>query len=143
MIRRLRNALAGWLVLCSGIAGATGTIEIDNAWIREAPPGAPMLAGYLCLHNTTGAAATLVGVQSPLFPHIMMHRTEIREGMARMMHQDTVDVPAGQRVCFEPGGLHLMMAAPDQPLRAGERVELELQFADGHSQRIQAPVRAP
>jgi len=130
-------------VLYGAMAGAADAIEIDNAWIREAPPGAPMLAGYLCLHNTTDATATLVGVQSPLFPHIMMHRTEIREGMARMMHQDTVDVPAGQRICFEPGGLHLMMAAPDQPLRAGDQAELVLQFSDGHSQRILAPVRAP
>jgi len=142
MIRQLRNALAIWLLLYS-TAGAADAIEIDNAWIREAPPGAPMLAGYLCLHNPTGATVTLTAVQSPLFPHIMMHRTEIREGMARMMHQDTVDVAAGQRVCFEPGGLHLMMTAPDQPLKAGDQIELVLQFADGHSQRILAPVRAP
>jgi len=136
-------ALAGFVMLWAGIAPAADTLEINDAWIREAPPGAPMLAGYLCLDNSADTAVTLVDVDSPAFRHVMMHRTETVDGMARMMHQDEVIVPAGKRVCFEPGGLHLMMPAPEQRLVAGDQVELVLHFADDECRRIKVPVKAP
>jgi copper(I)-binding protein len=131
------------MTLWMGMVSAADTLMITNAWIREAPPGAPMLAGYLCLNNTADTPVTLVGVESPVFEYIMMHRTETVDGMARMLHQDQVVVAAGTRVCFEPGGLHLMMPAPEQRLVAGDQLELNLQFADGSSRRIQASVKAP
>lgn len=135
--------LAVCMTLWMGMVSAADTLMITNAWIREAPPGAPMLAGYLCLNNTADTPVTLVGVESPVFEYIMMHRTETVDGMARMLHQDQVVVAAGTRVCFEPGGLHLMMPAPEQRLVAGDQLELNLQFADGSSRRIQASVKAP
>lgn len=131
------------LVFWAGMAGAADTLKIDKAWIREAPPGAPMLAGYLCLENGADTPVTLVGVESPMFEFIMMHRTETVNGMARMLHQDKVVIAAGKRVCFEPGGLHLMMPAPEKPLHAGDRAELDLLFEDGTKRRIKVPVQAP
>ena len=143
MTRMTRWMLAVFVMLWAGTGNASETLEIDNAWIREAPPGAPMLAGYLCLDNPSDTTVTLVGVDSPAFRHVMMHRTETVEGMARMMHQDEVVVPAGKRVCFEPGGLHLMMPAPEQRLVAGDQVELLLHFANEECRRIKVPVKAP
>ncbi|TCK18789.1 hypothetical protein DFR30_2073 [Thiogranum longum] len=135
----LSVCLALWAVMAS----AADSLEIDHAWIREAPPGAPMMAGYLCLENNADAPVTLVGVESPQFEFIMMHRTETVKGMARMLHQDKVVIAAGKRVCFEPGGLHLMMPAPEPRLVAGDRVELDLLFEDESRRRITVPVKAP
>ncbi len=131
------------VTLWAGSTHAGGSIDINQAWIREAPPGAPMLAAYLCLDNTGDSAVTLTGVESPVFDHVMMHRTENSGGMTRMIHQDQVVIPAGKKVCFEPGGLHLMMPAPEQRLVAGDQVEMILQFPDAPCQRIQVPVKAP
>jgi len=122
---------------------ASGVVDINHAWIREAPPGAPMMAGYLCLDNTGDTTLILTGVESAAFTHIMMHRTETVVGIARMVHQNEVIIPAGKQVCFEPGGLHLMMPAPQQRLVAGNQVELILQFADAPLKHIQVPVKAP
>lgn len=131
------------VALWSGMASADGNLAINHAWIREAPPGAPMLAGYLCLDNRSNKALTITGVESPAFSHIMMHRTEITDGMARMLRQNEVTIPAGKQVCLEPGGLHLMIPAPEQRLVAGDQVELILQFSDGHLEHLQIPVKAP
>ncbi len=133
------------LLLCLALAGpvAAADIEVRDAWIREAPPGAPMLAGYLCLFNRGETPATLTGVTSPRFAHVMMHRTETRDGVARMRHLAEVTLAPGRQECFAPGGMHLMMPAPDQPPHAGDRVELTLHFADGDSRRVVAAVRAP
>ena len=139
----IRPIFAGFVLLWTGMTNAAENLEINDAWIREAPPGAPMLAGYLCLDNSGDKAVTLIDVESPAFRHVMMHRTETVDGMARMMHQGEVTVAAGKRVCFEPGGLHLMMPAPEQRLVAGDQVELLLHFADETCRRIQVPVKKP
>jgi copper(I)-binding protein len=65
------------------------------------------------------------------------------DGMARMQHQDRVVIPARKQVCFEPGGMHMMMPAPAQRLVAGDRVKLDLLFANGSRQPIQVPVKVP
>jgi len=132
-----------FVALLSSMANAGENPDISRAWIREAPPGAPMLAGYLCLDNTGNKAVTLTGVESPAFSHISIHRTETIDGMARMQRQSEVIIPAGKQVCLEPGGLHLMMPAPEQRLVAGDQLELILQFSDGHLEHLQMPVKAP
>ena len=83
----------------------------------------------------------LVEVQSPAFSHVMLHRSEVIDGVARMIHLDEVVIPAGGSVQLEPGGLHLMMPAPETRLSAGDRVPLVLLFADGNQIEVQAEVR--
>jgi len=143
-----KRALERWILtaclsLWMGVAGAADNLQISNAWIREAPPGAPTLAGYLCLNNTSDTPVTLIGVDSPAFDHVMMHLTKTVDGLARMIHQDKVVIAAETRVCFEPGGLHLMISAPEHRLVAGDQVKLSLRFANGSHLHIQAPVKAP
>ncbi|VAW77087.1 hypothetical protein MNBD_GAMMA15-1070 [hydrothermal vent metagenome] len=140
MIRIL--LLTTFAILWTGMAQADENTAINHAWIREAPPGAPTLAGYLCLDNKGEAEVTLTGVSSPAFKRIMMHRTKTVDGMSRMLHQNKVIVPAGKQVCFEPGGLHLMISAPEHRLVAGDQVELILQFSKGPGKHIQVPIKA-
>jgi copper(I)-binding protein len=129
------------LVACAWLGAARAEIEVENAWVREAPPGARMLAAYLTLNNPGQQDRTLVEVRSPAFSHIMLHKSELVDGVARMIHMDEILIPAGAEVRLEPGGLHLMMPAPEVPLSAGDRVELVLIFADDSRLEIEAEVR--
>lgn len=138
----MKRILLG-LVLAAGswLASAQTDVEVANAWVREAPPGAHMLAAYLTLKNTGEHERVLVQVQSPSFRHVMLHKSEVVEGVARMTHIDEIAVPAGSTVTLEPGGLHLMMPAPESRLTEGDRVRFQLLFADGNSVEVQAEVR--
>ena len=52
--------------------------------------------------------------------------------MAMTMQQvDSVDIPAGGSVAFEPGGLHVMLLDLPDPLEIGETFDLTLTTADG------------
>ena len=136
-----RFMLALTLAATSWLAAAQPDIQIENAWVREAPPSARMLAAYMTLKNPADQDQVLVEVQSPAFSHVMLHRSEVIDGVARMIHLDEVVIPAGGSVQLEPGGLHLMMPAPETRLSAGDRVPLVLLFADGNQIEVQAEVR--
>jgi copper(I)-binding protein len=136
-----RAMLALTLAANSWLAAAQPDIQIENAWVREAPPSARMLAAYMTLKNSADQDQVLVEVQSPAFSHVMLHKSEVIDGVARMIHLDEVVIPAGGSVQLEPGGLHLMMPAPETRLSAGDRVPLVLMFADGNQVEVQAEVR--
>jgi copper(I)-binding protein len=71
----------------------------------------------------------------------MLHKSETVDGVARMVHQDSILIPAHGSVALEPGSFHLMMPAPDAPLKEGDRVEFLLHFADGSNVASTAVVR--
>ncbi|NIP74223.1 MAG: copper chaperone PCu(A)C [Gammaproteobacteria bacterium] len=141
MQQRLIRSLAviGALLLVGGVMA--GGIEFEDPWIREAPPGAPSLAGYMVVKNPSAEGRSLVGATSPAFGKVTLHRTEMEEGMARMVHQERVEVPAGGAVRFEPEGYHLMLMKPVEALKAGDRVEITLRFEDGESVPVTFEVR--
>ena len=138
-MKRIMLALA--LAASSWLAAAQPDIQIENAWVREAPPSARMLAAYMTLNNSAAQDQVLVEVQSPAFSHVMLHKSEIVDGVARMIHMDEVVIPAGASVQLQPGGLHLMMPAPDARLSAGDRVGFVLIFADDSRVEVEADVR--
>jgi len=103
-------------------------IAIDKARVRLTPGPAPM-AGYFVMRNHTEAPARLVGVRSGDFERVMIHRTVVSEGSARMVHQaGGVLLAPGESASFEPGGLHLMLIQPRHDFEVGDSVELVLVF---------------
>lgn len=142
MNRLLRIVCALSLSAFVSAACADGLqVSVADAWINEAPPGATVLAGYMTLHNSSTQAHALVGAKSAGFAMVMMHRTEMEGGMAKMVHQEKVDIPAGGEVSFAPGGYHLMLMRPRQAYKAGDKVEITLLFKNGDQEPVQFVVR--
>ena len=131
------------LLLTSPYVLADSVLLVTDAWVREAPPGAHMLAAYLTIENTSPQARVLRGVDSKQFSHVMLHKSEVVDGIARMTHVNHLEIPAHGSLALEPGSYHLMMPAAQKRLIAGDQVEFELHFADGESLHVQAEVRKP
>jgi len=129
------------LSLFSSLAAADSTLLVEDAWVREAPPGARMLAAYMTLKNPTAQDLVLTGVDSPAFNHVMLHKSEVVDGVARMLHQDSILIPAGGNIELKPGSYHLMMPAPEQRLVEGDKVVFELNLEDQACVQVQAEVR--
>ena len=85
-MRRVAICLACvWVALCwtTAVAHAAGRIGVFDAWIREAPPGATMLAGYATLKNTGDAPLTILTVQSDAFRMTSLHETVVDGDIVR------------------------------------------------------------
>ena len=141
MARNMRYAVAVMLMMTSLLAFADNAILVRDAWVREAPPGAAVLAAYLTLENTGTKEDKLVAVRCPDFDKIEIHATEIRAGVARMIALDALPIPPQAVVKLAPGGYHIMLHRPRRALAAGMSVKLELRFASGPRLTVAAPVR--
>lgn len=130
------------LLLWGGVSTAEANgVMVEQAWVREAPPGTMALAGYMTLHNHGDSPKMLVGAGSDAFASIMLHQTVLQQGMARMVHQHSITLPAGGMLRFEPNGYHLMLLKPKQPLRAGNRINVTLKFESGEQMDVEYEVR--
>jgi len=154
-LRRLLLPIA-WLALAAVTACMAATarpvpdmalappkgVHVESAWVRAAPPGAMMLAGYLTLRNDGRVPVVFRSAQSDIFGMVELHRTTIVNGVSTMRAAGDQSIPAGGALHIEPGGLHLMLMQPRRELKVGDIVRFRLHFADGTALDVVAPVSA-
>ena len=137
--------LSPWVVLMMSLntvshAQDSLPISVSNAWIREGPPVVSTLAGYAQVENLTDREIALVRATSPDFATVEFHRSEVVDGLARMLEEPVIVIAAGASVSFEPGGLHMMLMNPRRTFKAGDRVIVELRLSSGRLMRVEIPV---
>lgn len=131
---RWQNPVFVGLTLALTFIAATSEaadVSVRNAWVRESPPGMTMMAGYMALRNNTSRSQLLVAASSSGFETVMIHRTIIKDGMASMVHAPQIELAPNASLIFAPGGYHLMLMNPKRTLRAGDRVDITLEFRGG------------
>ena len=132
---------AGFALWHAGLNAAETLPEIRDAWIREAPPNAQVLAGYAQIENTTGNADAVVAVSSTAFEKAEIHHSAVTNNVARMTQLKELDLPPHQIVKLEPGGTHVMLFNPKSPLSAGQHVTLSFTLRSGKTLNVDADVR--
>lgn len=141
-MKYLNTALLFWgLILTTSLSFAAGKVQVHDAWIPEAPPVASVMAAYLVIENTGNIPVKIIGVSSPAFGDVMMHKTVTENGMSRMIHQSSLTVAPKSKLKFERGGLHLMLMDPKHHLKVGDKVALTLETADKHKIPFTAVVK--
>lgn len=114
---------------------AEQAIDVQDAWIRHMAGDRPM-AGYFVMHNRGDEDRRLVGAASPAFGAIQMHEAVETDGMSSMRPVDSVPVPHGGRIEFQPGGYHLMLMQRQKNLAVDDQVPVILEFADAGSRSV-------
>ncbi|MEN9726328.1 MAG: hypothetical protein RL434_694 [Pseudomonadota bacterium] len=93
------------LLLTSCLAQACDGLVIEHPWIREAPPGARVMAGYAELRNEGSSLLVIDAAESPgYFDHVMIHETQLAEGRAHMVSRETLELAPGATRSVAPGG---------------------------------------
>ena len=116
-------------------------IAIEQAWIREAPPNASAMAGYMRITNNTDQDNTLVAAASDAFKVIEFHRSVEKDGVYRMIRHENLHIHAKQSLELKPGDYHLMMITPQRVLKEGHNVSVQLTFADQSQVTLEIPVK--
>ena len=114
----------------AGQVTAAGRLKVERAWIRAAPPGATMLAGYAVLHNGGDAPVIVHGASSPDFGSVSLHETIEIDAVERMQPIEQVEVAPGASLTFAPGGKHFMLMRPSRSLATGAAVTVHLDTND-------------
>jgi copper(I)-binding protein len=154
-------ALAG----CSSAGG--GGITVSDAWARTSMAMAEAGAAYMVIENSGTVADAITGGSSPVAEAVEVHETVdmssampaegggMDGGMASaspdpmagggvmgMQKVDRLEIPAGGSVELRPGSYHIMLIGLKQELKAGETIELTLDFEQAGPVVVEAEVRA-
>lgn len=138
-MRRSSFLLAlGAFALLPVAAGAhefkAGTLEIDHPWSRATGQSRPAV-GYMTIRNKGQEADRLVGAESRIADHVMVHANIIEDGVAKMIHLEGLEIPPGSAVTLAPkSDYHLMFMGLKQPLAEGDTFPVTLIFE--HAGRI-------
>lgn len=133
--------LAGWMMGAAQAWAADG-LTVEDAWLRLPPPVADTAAVYMTLRNDSDADVALVAARAPgVAKRAMWHAMTMRDGRMRMHGLKRIIVPAHGELRLAPGGRHLMLMGLLRPLKAGERVRLEITRGDGGVIEATARVR--
>ncbi len=137
------------LILIAALSGSAsarqytlGELSIHSPWSRELPAVAPNGAAYFRVDNGGSASAHIVSAHSPIADRAEFHTHDMEGGVMKMRHVQSVEVPAQGGVAFEPGGMHVMLIGLKQPLVAGERFPLALEFRNAGSVEVEVEVRS-
>lgn len=132
-------------------------VTVSGAWSRPAPAlggamaghGATPMAGgmgngaaYLVIANAGSEPDRLLSATSEAAAVAELHEVVDDAGVMRMRPlADGIEIPAGDSVTLEPGGLHVMLIGLTRGLHAGDDFDLTLVFERAGEVEIDVVVR--
>lgn len=120
---------------------AAETVQVEGAYVRAVPPGQPNTAAFMSLTNTDDSDHAVIAAHSDAAEAVELHTHMHDNGVMRMRKIERIEIGAGAMQVLEPGGLHIMLIGLQEPLQPDDTVTLTLEFDDGSSVDVQAPVR--
>lgn len=164
---RRTAGIAAALVLVGAACGGGEGIDVEGAWARTSPALAN--AGAVYLQVTSSDADRLIGasVDPSVAGTVELHETvmvdgdmsgdassgedasreesgggmDAGSGAMTMQQVAGIDLPAGETVALEPGGLHIMLLDLAAPLELGQEFDLTLEFENSGEQVVPIEVR--
>ena len=128
----MRLLLPCFLLLATSMKTyADNAIEIEDAWIAEAPPVSKVMAAYMEIENETREDRQATSIICSNFERAEFHRTVEQDGMASMQHQAVLTIPARSELKLEPGSYHVMLFTPSKRLQAGDETDCKMTFDNG------------
>jgi copper(I)-binding protein len=108
-------------------AGATGDIEVHNAWVRPAPQS-ENAAVYFTIHNHSNTEDELTGASSNVSDNVEIHESKMENDVMKMTMVPSIPLAADEEVNFVPGGYHILLVAIKQEFKAGDHIAVILHF---------------
>jgi hypothetical protein len=155
-------------LLVAACSGAAGDVKVSEPWARTSPMVAGAGAAYMVIENPGSAADFLLGGSSDVAKAVEVHETVAMESVAPMestgmggmespmasdggmatggsmmgmQKMDRLEIPAGGSVELKPGSYHIMLIDLTRELKAGEKIDLTLNFEKAGDVKVTAEVR--
>lgn len=128
------------VVLALSACVSNQSLNVTDVWARPGIAGGNS-AVYLTISNP-GRADAVLGAQSDAAAQVELHQTKMEQsGAMAMHHQESIAIPAGGQVKFEPGGLHVMLTNLRHDLKAGDAFSVTLKFQNAGERTLHVRVR--
>ena len=130
------------LAACGGSAGTSGSgITVSEVWARPSPMIESAVAAYMVLQNNGATEDKLLSVESDAARNVELHETKEMNGMMQMSPVPNIPVPANGKAELKPGGYHVMLMNLNRELKAGDKIQLTLNFEKAGKIPVTAEVK--
>jgi copper(I)-binding protein len=128
LIMQLRSIVIFVAALAAGAAHAQ-ELRISQAYARATAPYQPAGAAYLTIENAGRSTDKLLSATSPAAASVEIHTMAMEGNVMKMREAPALEVPPAAKLEMKPGaGYHLMLMGLRQPLKAGEKFPVTLNF---------------
>lgn len=117
------------------------SIEIKDSYVRATPPGLPNSAAFMSVLNNTNEDIAIVKASAKVSKVVELHTHDMKNGVMKMYQVPKIDIKANSSTVLKPGGFHIMLIGLYKPLKVDENIELTLEFSNGLTKTITAPVK--
>jgi len=116
--------------------------QVNNAWVRATVAGQLSSGAFMTLQADTDSK--LISVQSPVAKLVQIHQSSMKDDVMSMQQVESVALPAGKPVSFDPHGYHIMLMDLTAQIKEGDTVPLTLtvENAKGEKETIKVEARA-
>ncbi|MGH6865537.1 MAG: copper chaperone PCu(A)C [Methyloceanibacter sp.] len=117
-------------------------VRVTDVWVQPTVGDGRMTAAYLTITNAGAGGDVLKSASSPNAKSVELHQTTMSEDGKMQMRQveDGLLIAPGEVIKLEPGKTHLMVMGLDEPLAAGDKLALTLEFAKAGAVEVLATV---
>lgn len=129
-------------LLALSACGDPNPLYVDGGYVRlNANPSGPS-AAYFTIHG--GASPVVLrDITTDAAVRLEMHESKMQNGVASMEEIDTVDVPAGEKIAFAPGGKHIMLWQINPQAVAAGKMTFTFIFSNGERILADAVIQQP
>jgi periplasmic copper chaperone A len=136
----MRKALV--VLLLTLTACASQGLMVTDLWARPSPQMATNAAFYMVIENGTDQAEELMSANSSACGVTELHEMyDMGEGVMGMRPVEGIEIPAGETVTLQPGGLHVMCINRLEDFTAGQIIPLTLSFKNAGTLEYDVTVR--
>ena len=115
-------------------------LVVEEPWARASIGVSRPAAVYLSIRNEGVVSDVLTEIKTPAANLAEIHKSEVKDGLARMSITGPLEILAGSTVNLEPGGLHIMLMKLKRPLKKGDTVSMTLLFKNSGVIEVAVPV---
>ncbi len=140
-MKAIIKGLSVLLLFVSAGLTLADSISIENAYIREVPPGQTVSASFMVLKNDSDSTVALVKVSGDIAKSIELHEHVHNDGMMEMRQVEKINIPAKGETELKPGGFHIMLIGLTKKIKAGDEIQLNLIFDNGTKVLLKTSVK--
>jgi len=116
-------------------------IKVEEPYVRATPPHLPNSAAFMTIKNDSNENVSIVKATSNVSKVVELHTHDLKDGVMTMYQIPKIDILSKSQTVLKPGGLHIMFIGLNNPRKVGQSVSLTLEFSNGKTQTIIAPVK--
>ena len=128
-------------ILVSVCTLVASEIKVENPYVRATPPHLPNSAAFMSVINDSNSDIAIIKASSNVSKVVELHTHDMKDGVMKMYQVPQINIPANGKTVLKPGGFHIMFIGLNQPLKVGNEVSLTLEFSNGETKTITAPIK--